>query len=576
MATIVDSLLITLGLDTSGVDKGMAQANQKMQAGLRRFASFIAPIAGALGAMGFAKLISDYTSAADALGKFSKKIRENMVDVQGWTDAIDAAGFDSGAFQGTLTGLDKKLRDIGRRGMSGSYELRALGVSARDANGQIKTSTEILDELARVADKMNPERFRRLAEKLGVDAETIRFLQTGSKEVGVLVDKYKDLAYTKEDAEISRQYNISMGDLGKTFKAFAAIGMRIVVPMLKFLADKFAFIINFLRKHEPFVKGFFIALAAVILYTLLPAITAVAGAMWTIIAPLLPIIALIGILALLFDDFWTYVQGGESALSDFWSVFGTGEEISKALAEAWENLKIIGIALWDGVKKAAETLFGYFKPALNALWGVFKNALGLIKAIFIGDFKAIFSAIEKLLNSIGQFIISVFIGTFNLVVDIISGLIDALAPVFKAAFQDLYDFFADIFTGIGDFFAGILDSILNSVSSFIKAIISKIPDFLLPDSVIAWAKEADKTVAEVGGNMARVAGATAPGAIGNAAQAVPVGATAAGTVDNSSETNVTVGKIDIIAPNNDPGAIAAATGNELNKLTNAGNRGVRQ
>ena len=551
MATIIDSLLITLGLDSSGVDKGMAQTNQKLQVGLQSIAKTLAPLAGAIG---LSKLISDYTSAADELGKFSKKIRENISDVQGWQNAIDAAGYDSKGFQNTLTGLDQQLRNIGRRGVSGSYELRALGISARDANGSVKTSTEILTELSHAADKMNPEKFRRLTEKLGVDADTIRFLQSGSKEVGILVDKYKDLAYTQKDAEISRQFNVTMGDLNKTFQAFAMTGMRVLVPALTWVADKFAVIVNFLRKHEPFVKAFFVGMAAVILYTLLPAIGAIAAGIWAAMAPLLPFIALVAVLALLFDDLWTYINGGVSALGDFWSIFGTGEEISQALAETWEDLKVIGTALWEGIKAAAQTFFSYFRPALTALGNIFKNALKLIKAIFTGDFEGIIEALKGLFSSIGEYLVAVFTGAFNLI----------------------YDLFSKIFTGIADFFGGVLESILSSVTSFIKSIISKIPDFLLPDSIIAWAKEADKTVAEVGANMAQVAAPNAPGTTGNAAQGVSPSAVAAGNVDNSTETNVNVAKIEVNATSNDPNAIAGATGNEVRKLANTGNRGVRQ
>lgn len=552
MATIIDSLLVTLGLDSSGVDKGISQTNAKINGGLKSIATALAPLAGAVG---LTKLISDYTKAADELGKFSRKVRENISDVQGWQNAIDAAGHDSKGFQNTLTGLDQQLRVIGRRGMSNSYAFRALGVSARDANGNVKTSTEILTELSQVADKMNPERFRRLTEKLGIDADTIRFLQSGSKEVGTLVDKYKDLAYTQKDAEISRQFNVTMGDLNKTFQAFAATGLRVLVPALTFVADKFALIVNFLRKHEPFVKAFIVGLAAVILYTLLPAIAAIAAGIWAAIAPLLPFIALVAVLALLFDDLWTYINGGTSALDDFWSIFGTGEEISETLAELWEDLKAIGIALWDGVKAAAQAFFSYFGPALSALGNVFKNALKLIKAIFTGDFEAIIEAVKELFKSIGDYLVAVFTGAFNLI----------------------YDLFSQIFTGIADFFGGILDSILSSVTSFIKSIISKIPDFLLPDSIIEWAKEADKTVAEVGANMAQVAAPNAPGTTGNAAQGVaPSSVAGAGSVDNSSETTVNVQKIEVNATSNDPNAIAGATGSEIRKLANTGNRGVRQ
>lgn len=550
MATVIDSLMITLGLNASPLDKGLAQAEAKLEGGVKNLVNnVLAPLAGAFA---FGALIRNYTRAADELGKFSRSIRENTQNVQGWTNAIDAAGFDSGAFQGTLKGLDDRLRNIARRGAEGSFELRALGISARDANGNVKTSTQVLDELSQVADSVNPERFRRLSEQLGLDAETIRFLQTGSKEVGILVSRYKDLAYTQKDADISRQFNVSLGDLNKTFQAFTATGLRLVVPMLTRITNGFAAFVNFIRQHEPFVMGFVTGLAALISRLLLPLIIRMAAAGWAAIAPFIPFIALVGALALLFDDLWVYINGGTSALGDFWSIFGTGEEISQALAATWEELKEVGVAVWTAVKAAAAAWFDYFGPALGSLAEVFKSTLQVIKAIFTGDFEGMIAAVSSLLINFGDFMLNIFNGIFNVILTLLS----------------------NVFGGVGQFFSNMLESLLGTFTGFIKRLIAKIPDFLLPDSIVAWAQEADKAVAEIGASMAETMAPMAAGQDANALQAIPP--SAIGAIDNSSETTVNVQKIEVVAPGGDPNAIATATGSEVRKLANAGNRGVRQ
>ena len=97
----------------------------------------------------------------------------------------------------------------------------------------------------------------------------------------------------------------------------------------------------------------------------------------------------------------------------------------------------------------------------------------------------------------------------------------------------------------------------------------------MPDSIIAWAKEADKTVAEVGASMSQTIAPNASGVAGNASQGVSPSSVATRAVDNSSETNVNVGKIEVNATSNDPASIATATSNEVRKLANAGNKGVR-
>lgn len=548
MANIIDSLLITMGLDGSGVSKGMDEVENRLASGVKNITTnILAPLAGAFA---FGALLGNFTSTADALGKLSKSLRSDTQDVKAWGDAVAYAGGNANSLNSTLSGLEQKLKDA-KRGVDNA-DFRALGINAKDANGNLKTSTDILKELSLVSDKMNPDTFERLTKKLGIDAGTLQLLQSGSKEVGNLVSKYKDLAYTQKDAEIAREFNNTMGDLGKTLQSASAIIMRLVVPALTFVGDKAAVFVNFLRRHESFVLIFFIALAAILSRQVIPAIYKMNAAwmanpmFWSIAAAIAIAIALAAVI----EDLWIYMNRGKSALSDFWAIFGTGEEISQALAETWEDLKAIGTALWQGLKAAASAFFSYFGSAVQPLINIFKNALKLIKAIFTGNFDEAIEHFMNLLASIGEYIVAVFTGAFNLV----------------------YDVVMSIFSAIGEFFTGIFDSILGTTTSAIKGIVSKIPDFLLPDSIIQWAKSVDATVKESAANMQGVtAGAGAVTAADGVSPAV-----ASGAVDNSSETTVNVGGITVNAQSTDPAGIARETGNEVRRMTATGNKGVRQ
>jgi hypothetical protein len=548
MANIIDSLLITMGLDGSGVSKGMDEVENRLAGGVKNITTnILAPLAGAFA---FGALLNNFTSTADALGKLSKSLRSDTQDVKAWGDAVEYAGGDANSLNSTLSGLEQKLKDA-KRGV-GNADFRALGINAKDANGNLKTSADILKELSLVGDKMNPEKFERLTKKLGIDAGTLRLLQSGSKEVDRLVSKYKDLAYTQKDAEIAREFNNTMGDLGKTFQSASAIIMRLVVPALSFIGDKTAVFVNFLRRHESFVLIFFIALAAILSRQVIPAIYKMGAAwmanpmFWIIAAAIAIAIALAAVL----EDLWSYMNGGKSALADFFAIFGTGEEISQALAETWEDLKAIGTALWQGLKAAASAFFSYFGGAVQPLINIFKNALKLIKAIFTGNFDEAIEHFMNLLASIGEYIVAVFTGAFNLV----------------------YDIVMSIFSAIGKFFTGIFDSILGTITSAIKGIVSKIPDFLLPDSIIKWAKSLDDTVKETAANMQ---GVNAGGGAASAADGVSPAAVG-GHVSNSSETTVNVGGITVNAQSTDPAGIARETGNEVRRMTATGNKGVRQ
>lgn len=609
MANIIDSLLITMGLDGSGVSKGMNEVEGTLASGVKNITTnILAPLAGAFA---FGALLGNFTSTADALGKLSKSLRADTRDVKAWGDAVESVGGDASAFTATLAGIEEKLK-AARFGRGGG-EFRMFGLRVRDANGNLKTSVSVLEELARKADTLRPEKFELLAKKFGLDAGTIRFLQSGSKEVDNLVSKYKDLAYTRKDAEIAREFNNTMGDLNKTFQAAAAVAMRILVPALTLIGDKAAFLVNFLRKHETFAVAFFLGIAAVILYALLPAITAAATAAWTMIAPFLPFIAIAALLALLINSLWVYINGGKSALSDFFAIIGTGEEISAALAEAWEDLKAIGTALWKGLKSAAQLFFSYFGGAIQPLVNSFKNALRTIKALFQGNFSEAWEHFKNLWGNIGEYFFAIYSGAFNLIVDIATAVGPKILAALTSVFQTLHEVVTGIFTSIGDFFIGIFDSILGTITGAIKSIVSKVPDFLLPEGLKKWAQDVDtvsreaaKTKAEPaengqqpdgGGVLAGIedamisagesikafgsgllasAGGGFGGIFGGDASQCMSPALAAGPVDNSVETTVNVGGVVVNAQSNDPAGIARETGNELRRMTATGNKGVRQ
>lgn len=549
MATVIDSLLVTLGVDAAGVAQGMDAAESRIEGGVKKLTRLLAPVVG-LAALKSA--VSSYTATADSLGKLADSLSLGVSELDAWGDAAAHAGGSAAGFQGSLKSLNRKIVDASVFGKKLSQEVfKEFGISASDAAGKARPATDVLVELAGAAETMDKSKFSAMAQRLGLDQGTIALLQSGRAEVSKLVGEMKGLAYTRRDAEVAAAYNDVMQDLGKVVKIATASFLRYLVPVLTKVADILKKGINFLRKHEPFVIGVLASITAALLKMLLPALLKVSAAVGGIMLPFLPLIALVGVLGLLFDDFWNYVNGGKSKLGGLWAVFGTGEEIAAALSDAWVWLKSTGVNLWNTLRDAAQKFFGYFKPALGNLFGAFKGVFKLIRAVFQGDFQGMFDAASEIFSNLGGLALNVFTGAFNL----------------------LYDIFSIIFSNIANFFGGILDSILGHVSSFIRGIVSKIPDFLLPDSIIAWAKKADEAVAVAGANAANVMSGNAPGAAGNAAEGV---GSLAGGVDNSSETVVNVQKIEVVAPSGDPQAIASATGSEIRKLANSSNQGVRQ
>lgn len=163
-------------------------------------------------------------------------------------------------------------------------------------------------------------------------------LQKGGKAVEDLTRDMRDFAFTKRDADAANAFSGAMSGLGRAGQSVANVLFRELVPIVVKFSDGMKEIFRFLKQHEPFILSFFAVLTAAATRFLL------AWAANPVVLSILAIIAVIGALALVIDDLYAYTQGGGSRWKDFWSQFGTGEEIAQKLSAAWEALKEIGKA----------------------------------------------------------------------------------------------------------------------------------------------------------------------------------------------------------------------------------------
>lgn len=467
----VESLVVSLGLDPGEFERGINRVQSAASEGGERLANnLLGPLktafAGLVAGFGFKQMLDQFVAQADAVGKFADSIGADVVAVQAWGEAAARAGGSAQAFQSSLRSLNSSMAMLANTGQGrAKYAFDALGISATDASGKMKESFDILLELADKAESMGKAEFMGLAQRLGLDQGTIMLLQSGRQAVEDLIARQKDLGvYTKEDTEIAAVFNDAVSDLQQVLKSIASLIMRMVVPALSAITNKIVDFAAFLRKHEKFVQAFFITLSTILLIQAIPAMAAFAVATWTAIAPLLPFIALIAGLALVIEDLLVYMDGGESALADFWAVFGTGEEIAQSLMDVWEELK----ATWQAVCE-------FFAPMFEKAWGRLKGAIDPIAHMF----KALFASLRALLQGdIGAAIDYLMIAVQN--------AIHALVAFFKAQFGLLVDIAK---AALGNIFGGLIDWVKGVISD--AASIPVVSSFI-PDSLLEWAGQEAK------------------------------------------------------------------------------------
>ncbi|WP_308772269.1 hypothetical protein [uncultured Bilophila sp.] len=275
---------------------------------------------------------------------------------------MEQAGGSAAAFQSTLASFDKGMREAAVSGGGGNLEmLYLLGIRATDAQGKLRSLTDILPDLAKRIEGMSNARSRTILEKMGFDDGTILLLQKGGKAVEDLMWDMRDFAYTKRDADAADAFSGAIAGLGRAGQSVANVLFRALIPIIVRLSDAAKEFFRVLVQHEPFVLSFFALLTAASMKFLL------AWAANPVVLAILAILAALGSLALVIDDLYAYTQGGGSRWKDFWAQFGTGEEIAQKLSAAWEALKKIGRGVFERLKEYVQNFFQLFDFAISLL-----------------------------------------------------------------------------------------------------------------------------------------------------------------------------------------------------------------
>lgn len=330
----------------SAVDK----MGQKAAESLGDFIKKLAMAGAAMMTLDAAKeAMASYVENAEALGAYSSALGLNVEEVGAWSQAMDRAGGDSKAFQGTLKGITEGLYHAKRFGFSElTWTLGRLGIKSREVGGQMKDAFQILPELANRMQKMSAMRAAEVGGKLGIDEKTIQVLRQGGKAVDELVAKEKALGVIqKQDVEIARKYKEAQSDLTNAISGGWMLVGREAIPLMAMAAEAANKVFGNLREHAPFVKAALLGIAAAATLVLAPAMWRLAASAFIAMAPFLimiAIIALVGLaIGLVYDDFITFANGGDSMVGRLAKRFPQLLPMIKGISNALKDTKQVAI-----------------------------------------------------------------------------------------------------------------------------------------------------------------------------------------------------------------------------------------
>ena len=437
MANAIDGFFISAGLDDSAFEKGLSRMQSSFSNTVKNITNLVSgPLTAAFGAFASGAVVTQYLNQADAIGKMSDSLNIDIEELQAWGEAASRAGGSASAFQSTVQGINQRLQEVAKGGGEQFKQtLESLGVSATDTEGKTRGTLDVLSNLAEKAEGIDKEKFVGLAKKLGVDQGTIMLLQSGKVALEDLIKRQKEIGvYTKEDAQIAAQANDALADLQQSLKAAAAVILRHIVPPLTKFTDMIRTAVVFVKNHQPFFLISIGLIATAISTTLVPALIKMASAAWAAMAPFLPFI-LAGIaLALVLDDLITYCEGGESAFEELWSIFGTGEEITNSLKNAWDGLKEVGKSLFSELLSLARAFIVNFEVLFSGIGDIISGIFHLIKGVFKGDLDEIYDAFVSIFTGIGKSVYGILEGVARTIISIFTNIVKTIEALFEKLF----------------------------------------------------------------------------------------------------------------------------------------------
>jgi hypothetical protein len=333
MATIIDALIVELGLDTSKfnasqktavrqlgdlekagdktekstkkVSKASKEAAHNVDNLSRTIGSFLAIIGGTVALKNF---ISDFIEGNAALDRLSKNLGLSVPTISAWSNATEKLGGSAQALQGTLDMLSKSQTQLMITGESNLLPyMSALGISLADVNGKARPVDDILLDLSDRFSRLDRTTANNLGRMMGLDQGTMNLLLQGRKELEIEIARQKEqTAVTKEQAAQAQKFQTQVAGLKQQFQAF---GRSLFMEAAPYLEKFFNILQNFatwIGGHEQFMKDFLTVLAVGL------------GAIALITAPInltvAAVVALAGAIALLWDDYQTWKKGGDSLI----------------------------------------------------------------------------------------------------------------------------------------------------------------------------------------------------------------------------------------------------------------------
>lgn len=241
--TVIDSLVLSLGIDPTNFTAGQKQAldslrrlQEEAQAGGKQVESqtkrmtdtlmsfrreAVSTLGMFLGGMGVKQFINTVTNLDATVGRLGKTMGQSAEEVSTWQGMIQQVGGSSESANASLQGLNGEMVRFSLTGQSSMLGvLTQLGVSLYDQNHNLKTSVVLYRDLTEAIEKRKlsaRDAAGLLSMIPGMNQDTINLILKGTKAFEAYQKAAREAGgTTKESAAAAEEYQRSISALDRS------------------------------------------------------------------------------------------------------------------------------------------------------------------------------------------------------------------------------------------------------------------------------------------------------------------------------------------------------------------------
>ena len=454
MATVIDTLFMELGIDSSkfsreakqavsklddmteafekaesktgksgkGLDKHAEKVKQnvKQAKNLTEAMGKVAKGAAALfalvtGSNALDKLIREAAEANVQLDNLSRNIGMSRNQLQAWGGMAEMAGGSAEGMKGSLAGLSMGITRLTTMGDTSMVPFfNAFGVALLNADGKARDLDSIMLDLADRFSKMDRVQAYNLAKSMGLDDGTINTLMLGRAEMEKMLEMQRNLYRSGEkEIAVSRELTRSRAYLNQQWDALKNMLADALAPHLLRLVKLVSSFADYLMRNENTMKHVFEGVAFVLGVVLIPVLWSAVTALYAFIAPFALAAAAVAALGaafvLLYDDYKTWAEGGKSLFD--WGAFTGYIRTSKVSVDSLNSAFAYLVTGYKSWAEAGNSAFNWFR-----LKG-FIDENGVSLRSLANGFKSLANDIYQFfapaLSDVGEILTSLMNGNFN-------------------------------------------------------------------------------------------------------------------------------------------------------------------